>query len=473
MTDMKRLSLLAGMAAVGLLAKAQMADVPRGHWAEAAVRALLEKGILTGYQDGTFRGQQALSRYQAAVMLYRAYLTWTEEVLAQVRKTLEDAGLAPERVAEALSGLAALQEALPQVERALAEQGVRLEALGADLEELRAALVSLLEAQGEAKAQADKVKALEEALARADGAYREQASRLAALEARLAALERAVEELARSLKEAEEARLKEAQATGRRVYALEERAKALEEATRSRAQGEVFLGVGEGGPLAGLSLRYGEAHLRLGTDGAEAALRAGPLELRYRDALGREALARYGLFSGIRFLGEVGVGDGGYLFGAAYVEHERQGGLLPGVYARLGAGAGLVGGEPGRYWLEAQGGALLGPVDLTLGFGRYFGLGEGDTPLSALFLSATYPGAGFALSLRGAYAVPHEDIGRESAYFVAGGVEASLAPFRLTLTGGYRDGLRGFGVASYAERFRFTTATGFFGGVRVGYEVRF
>ncbi len=461
------------MAAVGLVAKAQMADVPRGHWAEGAVRALLEKGILTGYQDGTLRGQEAVSRYQAAVMLYRAYLTWTEEVLAQVRKALEDSGLSPERVAEALSGLAALQEALPQVERSLAQHGVQLEALGADLEELRTALASLLEAQGEAKAMEDKVKALEGALARADGAYREQASRLAAMEARLQALERAVEELARGLREAEEARLKEAQATGRRVFALEERTKTLEEAARNRARGEVFLGVGEAGPQAGFALQYGNAHLRLGTDGAEASVREGPLELLYRDGLGREVLARYALFQGIRFLGEGGLGDGGYLFGAAYVEHERQGGVVPGVYARLGAGAGLVGGEPGRYWLEAQAGTLLGPVDLTLGYGRYWGLGEGDTPFSALFVSAAYPGAGWSLTLQAAYAVPYEDIGRESGFQVGGKVEASMSPFRLTLTGGYREGLVGFGVASYAERFRFTTATGFFGGVRVGYEVRF
>ncbi|MCH1928298.1 hypothetical protein L6232_26230, partial [Shewanella sp. C31] len=75
--------------------------------------------------------------------------------------------------------------------------------------------------------------------------------------------------------------------------------------------------------------------------------------------------------------------------------HEPAGGLLPGVHARIGLGAGLVGGEPGRYFVEAQGGALLGPVDLTLGYGRYFGLGSGDTPFSALFATLVYPGEGF------------------------------------------------------------------------------
>jgi hypothetical protein len=47
---------LAGLALMAGLAQAQMADVPKGHWAESAVRALLERGILTGYPDGTFKG---------------------------------------------------------------------------------------------------------------------------------------------------------------------------------------------------------------------------------------------------------------------------------------------------------------------------------------------------------------------------------------------------------------------------------
>ncbi len=131
--------------------KAQMADVPPGHWAEGAVRALLEKGVLTGFQDGTFRGSQAVNRYQAAVMLYRAYLTWTEEVLARVRKALEEAGAAPERIAELYGQVADLLEVVPEVRRALEDQGVRLEALEKDLEEVRQALLTALEAQAALK----------------------------------------------------------------------------------------------------------------------------------------------------------------------------------------------------------------------------------------------------------------------------------------------------------------------------------
>jgi len=50
---------------------AQFSDVPAGHWAKEAVEALAAKGILTGFPDGTFRGNEPLTRYQAALILYR------------------------------------------------------------------------------------------------------------------------------------------------------------------------------------------------------------------------------------------------------------------------------------------------------------------------------------------------------------------------------------------------------------------
>ncbi|GAA6731653.1 hypothetical protein YIM73518_14160 [Thermus brockianus] len=450
--------------------KAQMADVPPGHWAEGAVRALLEKGVLTGFPDGTFRGNQAVNRYQAAVLLYRAYLTWTEEVLARVRKALEEAGAAPERIAELYGQVADLLEVVPEVRRALEDQGVRLEAMEKDLEEVRQALLTALEAQAALK----DLEALEGAVDRLEKELGAQKAALAQMETRVKALEAALAELTQKVQENEAARVKDAQATGKRVYALEERTKALEERVDSRARAQVYAGVGERGPFGGLALGWEEAQVHLGTDRVEASFGAGSVRVSYRSLEGRsEATARAGLFQGIRLVGELGAGDGGYYFGAGYVEHEPEGGLLPGVHARIGLGAGLVGGEPGRYFVEAQGGALLGPVDLTLGYGRYFGLGSGDTPFSALFATLVYPGEGFFGEARLAYAVPQEDIGRDRGLLVEGEVGFPLAPFRVSLQAGYRDGLWGRGVASHVDRFRFTTATGFYGGVRLSYEVRF
>jgi S-layer family protein len=47
------------------------ADVPREHWAYDAVQQLAQRGIFTGYPDGTFGGRRALTRYEFAVALQR------------------------------------------------------------------------------------------------------------------------------------------------------------------------------------------------------------------------------------------------------------------------------------------------------------------------------------------------------------------------------------------------------------------
>ncbi|MFC3799510.1 Ig-like domain-containing protein [Cohnella sp. GCM10012308] len=49
----------------------QLSDVT-GHWAKTEIEAAVGKGILTGYQDGTFRPNQQVSRVEFTVMLSRA-----------------------------------------------------------------------------------------------------------------------------------------------------------------------------------------------------------------------------------------------------------------------------------------------------------------------------------------------------------------------------------------------------------------
>ena len=48
-----------------------LTDVPATHWAAEAVNMLVEVGVLTGYEDSTFRGQQNITRYEVAVSLQR------------------------------------------------------------------------------------------------------------------------------------------------------------------------------------------------------------------------------------------------------------------------------------------------------------------------------------------------------------------------------------------------------------------
>ena len=44
-------------------------DVPKGHWAYDFVKDLSDKGYLVGYPDGTFKGQNNITRYEMAQMI--------------------------------------------------------------------------------------------------------------------------------------------------------------------------------------------------------------------------------------------------------------------------------------------------------------------------------------------------------------------------------------------------------------------
>jgi len=63
------------------------ADVPTSHWAYDAVQSLAQKGIFTGYPDGTFQGRRALTRYEFAVALQR--------MLAEVQRQIAAVQLKP------------------------------------------------------------------------------------------------------------------------------------------------------------------------------------------------------------------------------------------------------------------------------------------------------------------------------------------------------------------------------------------
>jgi hypothetical protein len=120
----KRLvTLLAGLLTVlsmgfGL---AQFSDVPAGHWAKEAVEALAAKGILVGFPDGTFRGNETLTRYQAALIIYR--------LLQQIEEELKAKGESPTMEAMSSEDLEALKNAIQELAAELAALGVRVSAL--------------------------------------------------------------------------------------------------------------------------------------------------------------------------------------------------------------------------------------------------------------------------------------------------------------------------------------------------------
>lgn len=57
--------------AVPVLAQGAFEDVEPGHWAYNAIDTLARAGLVEGYPDGTFRGQQAMTRYEMAMVIAR------------------------------------------------------------------------------------------------------------------------------------------------------------------------------------------------------------------------------------------------------------------------------------------------------------------------------------------------------------------------------------------------------------------
>ncbi|MDL2345314.1 S-layer homology domain-containing protein [Deinococcus sp. MIMF12] len=137
-----------------------LTDVPAGHWAKDAIDRLVSQGIILGYPDGTYRGTQNLTRYEAAVIIAR--------LLDQVRQ-----GTVPVESINTET-LTALQNAIQELAADLTALGVRV----SDLEEnavnrddftrLEARVEELAAANGDATAIAAIQTQIEELTARAD-----------------------------------------------------------------------------------------------------------------------------------------------------------------------------------------------------------------------------------------------------------------------------------------------------------------
>jgi hypothetical protein len=71
----KKLSIVLAIVMIFALTVPVMAnpftDVPAGHWAYDAIQEASEAGIITGFEDGTFKGNEAMTRYQMAVLTAR------------------------------------------------------------------------------------------------------------------------------------------------------------------------------------------------------------------------------------------------------------------------------------------------------------------------------------------------------------------------------------------------------------------
>ena len=66
-------ALVVGAASTTFAAANPFADVPADHWAYDAVAQLVQDGVVNGYSaDGTFKGDQSMSRYEMAQIVAKA-----------------------------------------------------------------------------------------------------------------------------------------------------------------------------------------------------------------------------------------------------------------------------------------------------------------------------------------------------------------------------------------------------------------
>jgi hypothetical protein len=116
---MKRLIviLLAAFALMGANAQQSFPDIPSGHWAGDAVQRIAQLGIVTGFPDGTFRGNESFTRYQAALVISRLLDVIDQNIQASKALTDQDIAALRSAVAELqsqLDGLGARTDALEQ-----------------------------------------------------------------------------------------------------------------------------------------------------------------------------------------------------------------------------------------------------------------------------------------------------------------------------------------------------------------------
>ena len=108
------LAILAALALTGVQAQA-FPDIPAGHWAGDAVQRIADLGIVIGFPDGTYRGNEGFTRYQAALVISRLLDVIRADMDAE--KALNDADIA------------ALRNALQELASDVAAQDVRLNAV--------------------------------------------------------------------------------------------------------------------------------------------------------------------------------------------------------------------------------------------------------------------------------------------------------------------------------------------------------
>ena len=103
-------------------------DIPAGHWAKDAVDLIVQRGLIQGFPDGTFRGSENLTRYQAALIFARLLQSGG---LSAPASGLSAADLATitKGIQDVSTELAALSTRVDDLEKASTDQQASIAAL--------------------------------------------------------------------------------------------------------------------------------------------------------------------------------------------------------------------------------------------------------------------------------------------------------------------------------------------------------
>ena len=107
-------------------------DIPAGHWAKDAVDLIVQKGLIQGFPDGTFRGNENLTRYQAALIFARLLQTGALSAAAQPATgglSAEDVATITKGMQDVSTELAAVSSRVDDLETASTAQQDRIAAL--------------------------------------------------------------------------------------------------------------------------------------------------------------------------------------------------------------------------------------------------------------------------------------------------------------------------------------------------------
>ncbi len=126
----------------GALAQSSFPDVPADSYAADAVSQLVELGIVNGFPDGTFRGNEAFTRYQAALVVSRLLSVIDENNAAAGALSEEDLATVNNAVAELQNQLGSLTDRIAALESAPSGNGEALSALQDRVASLEAAAPS-------------------------------------------------------------------------------------------------------------------------------------------------------------------------------------------------------------------------------------------------------------------------------------------------------------------------------------------